>query len=50
MENSPALPLPPTSKREYTLTDMIAQCDLSAPPPADIVAWDEMNPVGDDVW
>lgn len=50
MEDSPPLPLPPVSKRKYTLAEMIAQCDLSAPSPADIVEWDEMKPVGNEVW
>jgi antitoxin ChpS len=42
--------LPLTSKREYTLAEMIAQCDRSAPPPADIADWDQMKPVGGEVW
>lgn len=30
----------------YALPDLIAQCDLNAPPPADISLWDEMRAVG----
>ncbi|HEY1395891.1 hypothetical protein [Roseateles sp.] len=46
MENHIAL----APKRNYTLAEMIAQCDLSAPPPADMADWDEMKPVGGEVW
>jgi antitoxin ChpS len=64
MGNSPAFILPPTvlrnlalaagdaltSQRQYTLVDIIARCDLSAPPPTDIADWDGMKPAGDEVW
>ena len=36
-------------KRKYVLADMIAQCDLKAPPPADLVLWDVARPVGGEV-
>jgi antitoxin ChpS len=39
-----------TPKRKYALADMIAQCDLSAPPPADMADWDNMKPEGGEVW
>lgn len=39
-----------TPKRKYTLAEMIAQCDLSAPPPADMADWDTMKPEGGEVW
>ena len=39
-----------TPKRQYTLADMIAQCDLSAPPPADMADWDRMKPEGGEAW
>ena len=35
-------------KPKYTLTDLIAQCDLSAPPPADLYLWDNARPVGNE--
>ncbi len=38
-----------TPKRKYSLADMIAQCDLKAAPPADMAAWDEAKPVGNEV-
>ena len=36
-------------KRKYSLAEMIAQCDLKASPPADMAAWDEAKPVGNEV-
>jgi antitoxin ChpS len=36
-------------KRRYDLTDLIAQCDLTAPPPADLALWDAARPVGQEV-
>ena len=39
-----------TPKRKYTLAEMIAQCDLSAPAPADMADWDRMKPEGGEVW
>lgn len=38
-----------TPKRKYVLTDMIAQCDLKAPMPADLALWDVAPPVGQEV-
>lgn len=38
------------SQRKYTLAEMIARCDLSAPPPADMAEWDNMKPEGGEVW
>lgn len=39
-----------TPKRKYVLSDMIAQCDLKADPPADLALWDEARPVGGEVF
>jgi antitoxin ChpS len=38
-----------TPKRKYVLADMIAQCDLKAPMPADLALWDVAHPVGQEV-
>ena len=38
-----------TPKRKYVLADMIALCDLKAPPPADLAPWDVARPVGGEV-
>lgn len=35
-----------TPTRKLNLATMIAQCDLKAPPPADLVAWNMSRPVG----
>ncbi|VVM62415.1 Antitoxin ChpS [Pseudomonas fluorescens] len=37
---------PAKTKRHYRLADLMAQCDLSAPEPADLAAWNAMQPVG----
>ncbi len=36
-------------KRKYSLANMIAQCDLSAAPPADLADWDAAPSVGQEV-
>ena len=38
------------AKRRYKLADLIAQCDLKAPPPADLDPWNRARPVGREVW
>jgi len=37
-----------TRKSKVTLADLIAQCDLSASPPADLDLWDNAYPVGNE--
>ena len=37
-------------KRKYRLRDLIARCDLNAPPPSDMRDWDTAQPVGAEVW
>lgn len=37
-------------KHKYVLGDLLAQCDLKAPPPADLSLWDTAKPVGNEVW
>jgi len=36
-------------KRKYTLSDLIAQCDTRASPPADMALWDSARRVGQEV-
>ena len=36
-------------KRRYTLSELIAQCDPKAPPPADMTPWDAAQPVGQEL-
>lgn len=38
-----------TPKRKYVLAEMIAQCDMKAPMPADLRLWDVAQPVGQEV-
>ncbi len=37
---------PAKAKPHYQLADLMAQCDLSAPEPAELAAWNSMLPVG----
>lgn len=39
-----------TPKRKHSLHDMLAQCDAKAAPPADLAAWNDVRPVGPEVW
>lgn len=34
----------------YALADLVAQCDPSAPEPADMAAWNQSKPVGREAW
>lgn len=38
------------ARPSYSLADLVAQCDLSAPEPADLAAWSRVNPVGREAW
>ncbi|PYC24932.1 AbrB/MazE/SpoVT family DNA-binding domain-containing protein [Pseudomonas mosselii] len=37
---------PVRAKPKYTLEELMAQCDLNAPEPEDMAAWNTMRPVG----
>ena len=37
-------------KRKYSLKQLLAQCDLKAAPPRDLVLWDNARPAGQEVW
>ncbi len=37
-------------KRKYTLSDLVAQCNLKAAPPEDLTLWDQARPAGQEVW
>ncbi len=39
----------PCPKPRYTLAELLAQCDPSAPPPAEDRAWLDAPPVGDEL-
>jgi antitoxin ChpS len=38
------------ARLSYSLADLVAQCDLSAPEPADLAEWSNVKPVGREVW
>ena len=37
-------------RHSYSLKDLVAQCDLNAPEPADMAAWNKVEPVGREAW
>ena len=37
-------------KRKYRLSELIAQCDRKAAPPADLGLWESARPAGQEVW
>ena len=37
------------AKPKYKLSDLLAQCDEKAAPPADFAAWDATTPVGNEI-
>jgi len=39
----------PTHKPKYTLGELLAQCDPSAPTPTEMQEWESMRPVGDEI-
>ena len=39
-----------TPRHKYSLAEMVAQCDLKAPEPADMQLWNAAGPVGQEVW
>lgn len=38
------------SRRAYSLSELVAQCDTSAPMPADLDAWHDLPPIGREAW
>jgi antitoxin ChpS len=37
-------------KPSYALADLVAQCDMNAKPPAELVDWEQAPPVGRESW
>jgi hypothetical protein len=37
------------ASKKYTLEELIAQCDLTKPPPAELLDWDNAAPVGREI-
>ncbi|WLI90213.1 AbrB/MazE/SpoVT family DNA-binding domain-containing protein [Massilia sp. R2A-15] len=38
------------ARKSYALSDLMAQCDLTAEPPADLAEWDAIERVGHEAW
>jgi antitoxin ChpS len=41
---------PKRQSRKYTAAELNALCNLKAPMPDDLIAWDDMKPVGSEAW
>lgn len=37
-------------RKQYSLEELLAQCDATAPMPQEVVDWENLPPVGDEVW
>ena len=37
-------------RKQYSLEELMAQCDVSAPMPEEVAEWENMPPAGDEVW
>ena len=48
-ENGTLIFSPVSSKPKYTLSELLAQCDESAPMPNELVEWNESQPVGNEI-
>lgn len=38
------------ARKQYSLADLMAQCDMNAPAPAGETAWEAAKAVGQEVW
>jgi len=38
-----------TKKKRYRLSELLAQCNKNAPPPADMAAWNAVKPIGKEI-
>jgi antitoxin ChpS len=38
------------ARKQYSLSELMAQCDLSAPAPAEIAEWEGGRAVGNEIW
>jgi len=50
LESTPNGRITLAPKRRYTRAELLAQCDLKAPPPAGLALWDNARPVGQEAW
>lgn len=38
------------ARKAYTLSELVAQCDRNAPPPADMAVWNQEDRQGREIW
>lgn len=39
----------PQAKKKYSLQELLAKCDETAPMPSELIEWDRMKPVGREI-
>ncbi len=49
-DNGRILITPNRTRSQYTLTELLAKCDESAPMPQDLVDWETSSEVGNEKW
>ncbi len=47
-ENGSIVITPKSTKPKYTLAELLSQCDESAPMPKTLIAWDNIQPIGNE--
>ena len=50
MPSGAILLIPKAGKRKYSAAELNAQCNLKAAMPDDLVAWEQMPPMGTEAW
>ena len=48
-ENGSIIITPKSTKPKYTLAELLAQCDESAPMPEALIEWDNTQPIGNEM-
>ncbi|MEE9425240.1 MAG: AbrB/MazE/SpoVT family DNA-binding domain-containing protein [Methylococcales bacterium] len=49
-DNGRILISPNRTRPQYTLTELLAKCDQSAPMPQELIDWDNTPEVGNETW
>jgi antitoxin ChpS len=49
-DNGRILIIPNRTRPQYTLTELLAKCDQSAPMPQALIDWDNTPEVGNETW
>lgn len=49
-DNGRILIIPNRTRPQFTLTELLAKCDESAPMPQELIDWDNASEVGNEMW